>query len=204
MKTMPETERGRKARQKIVCAAADLIHKNGVVGTSVDQVLAASRTGKSQFYYYFDSKDHLVREVLRYHVEQTIDSRTESFQHLDTWEGIEEWFKATAESDCACGCPIGCLAAEMAEKDEALRRDLSSTFASVQSYWARGLASLKARGDLRDDADPDALAEYVVAAMQGGMLLSRTRRDTAPMKNVLRQTLAYLRTHVQNVQDVQN
>lgn len=198
MKTMPGTERGRKVRQKIIAAAAGLIHKNGVAGTSVDQVLAASKTGKSQFYYYFDSKDHLVREVLRYHVDRTIEDRAEAFQHLDTWEGIEEWFKATAESDCMNGCPIGCLAAEMAERDEALRRDLSSTFASVQSYWARGLASLKARGDLRDDADPDALAEYVVAAMQGGMLLSRTRRDTAPMRNVLRQTLNYLHMYREN------
>ena len=198
MKTMPETERGRKARQKIIAAAAELIHKNGVVGTSVDQVLTASKTGKSQFYYYFDSKDHLVREVLRYHVEQTVENRAEMFADLDTWEGIERWFAAAADSECVCGCPLGCLAAEMAERDETLRRDLSATFSTVEAYWARGLASMKARGDLRDDTDPDALAEYVVAAMQGGMLLSRTRRNSAPMRNVLGQTLGYLRTHAPN------
>jgi Bacterial regulatory proteins, tetR family len=50
---------GAKARDDILCSAADLIHVNRVAGTSIDDVLKATGTGKSQFYYYFDSKNDL-------------------------------------------------------------------------------------------------------------------------------------------------
>ncbi len=195
VKGIPETDRGRQTREKILCAAASLIHRQGVAATSVDEVLAASRTGKSQFYHYFDSKEHLVREVLRHHANRAIEEQARTLSQLDTWEGIEAWLESILERGCTEGCPIGSLAAEMADKDEALRCDLASTFSLWQSYMARGLASLKARGELQREADPDNLAEFVFAAIQGGYLLSKTRRDPAPLRNVVRQTFHFLRSY---------
>jgi len=47
-----------------VASAADLVYDRGVAGTSLDEVLAASRTSKSQLYHYFADKDGLVRAVI--------------------------------------------------------------------------------------------------------------------------------------------
>ena len=58
--------RGAGTRFRIIHAAADLFHRQGVVATSPDQVIAASETGKGQFYHYFGSKEGLVHEVLRF------------------------------------------------------------------------------------------------------------------------------------------
>jgi hypothetical protein len=41
------------------------------------------------------------------------------------------------------------------------------------------------RGDLHPDADPDHLALATLAALQGGLLLTKTRRDTAPLEAAL-------------------
>ena len=43
-------------KNKIVAVALDLFHENGINATSVDDILEASGTGKSQLYYYFKSK----------------------------------------------------------------------------------------------------------------------------------------------------
>ncbi len=59
------SERGAATRPRIIRAAADLFHKQGVGATSPDEILEASRAGKGQFYHYFGSKEGLVHEVLK-------------------------------------------------------------------------------------------------------------------------------------------
>ena len=100
------TRRGRKTRQTILETAALLFHQQGVNATSVDDILAESSTGKSQFYHYFRSKDHLLRDVIRHHLERFIDS-SPFITQLDTWEGIRAWFDAAValvrEAECVGG-----------------------------------------------------------------------------------------------------
>jgi len=45
------TERGRRTRAAIVDTAATMMYANGVATTALDDILAASGTGKSQLYH---------------------------------------------------------------------------------------------------------------------------------------------------------
>src|ERR1700712_3574951 len=58
------TSRGAATRNRIVLAAAELMHVRGVAATTIDEVLAASMTSKSQFYQHFDDKTDLVYDVI--------------------------------------------------------------------------------------------------------------------------------------------
>lgn len=51
---------------------------------------------------------------------------------------------------------------------------------------------MRERGQLRDDADPDQLAAALLAVLQGGMLLTQTKRDAAPLEAALGAMLAYI------------
>ena len=48
------------------------------------------------------------------------------------------------------------------------------------------------RGDLRPEADPDQLALATLAAVQGGLLLTQTRRDTLALEAALDTVLAHI------------
>ena len=63
------SSRGSETRARIIQAAADLFHKQGARATSPDEIIAASETGKGQFYHYFKSKEGLIHEVLQAYVE---------------------------------------------------------------------------------------------------------------------------------------
>ncbi len=194
----PSTRRGTETKKHIVMCAARLIHERGVSATSVDDVLAASGAGKSQFYHYFDSKEQLVREVLRHNLECALAAQEPLLENLSTWKGIKMWLDALVDTHEAAGlfggCRIGSLAAEMAERDEELRVAIAAAFASWESFLATGLEAMKARGALRATADPDVLAETTMAAIQGGYLLSTTKRDIRPMRNALAAAYAQLRS----------
>jgi hypothetical protein len=50
------------------------------------------------------------------------------------------------------------------------------------------------RGDLIPEADPDALAGALLAALQGGLLLAQTLRRPDPLRDSLQAAVAHLKT----------
>ncbi len=58
---------------------------------------------------------------------------------------------------------------------------------------ARGLEAMRARGELAPAADPDALAAATMASIQGGLLLTQTRKTARPRRLALDAALRYLR-----------
>ena len=196
------TDRGKRTRLKILATAAAMIHDQGVQATSIDQLLAASGTGKSQFYHYFANKDDLIREVLGYQFNQLVREQGALLQRLDAWDGIEAWFEYIVgwqrRRRLMGGCPIGSLAAEMADSDDELRKALVGAFDSWESFLKRGLEVMKRRGELAPDADPAALAEATLAAIQGGILLAKTKKHLQPLRNALAGARTYLHSYARD------
>jgi TetR/AcrR family transcriptional repressor of nem operon len=191
---LPVTERGRRTRAAIIDAAATLMYQRGVSMTSLDDVLAAAGSGKSQLYHYFDSKAELIAAVIERQLELVLANQP-SLQQIDSWDGIDTW---TAEIMGAAGgpggpfaCPLGTVAAEL-KNDETFRPILDAAFRRWEAPLARGLQKMQARGDLVVEADPARLATAVIAAMQGGMLLARVRGDITPLQDALEAAVAQL------------
>ena len=53
---------------------------------------------------------------------------------------------------------------------------------------------MRARGELVARADPATLAAATMASIQGGLLLTQTRKNARPLRVALDAALAYLRT----------
>lgn len=193
----PETWRGRETKARIVAAAAELMHVRGVGATSVDDVLSASGTGKSQLYHYFSSKDDLVGAVLRHQLERVLGDLARF--DIGTWDGIRSWLdsmlEAQQERGFHGGCPLGSLVAEVADSDEGLRMVAADAFARWQDVLAAGLRTLQERGELRGNAEPVRLAGEAMASIQGGYLLSTTKREAGPMHVALDAVYARIRSH---------
>jgi len=192
----PITRRGKVTKGRIVELAAALMYQRGVSATSIEDILTASGTGKSQLYHYFSSKEELVAEVLRHQLQQVLQQQ--SLFHLDTWEGISAWFQAMVDMQqdqrSYRGCPLGSIVSEVVDQGEPLRSQAADAFTRWESALVEGLRTMQARGLLRDDADPYALAESTIAVLQGGYLLCSTKRDIRPMRNALAAALGQLKS----------
>jgi TetR/AcrR family transcriptional regulator, transcriptional repressor for nem operon len=186
-KLLPVTQRGRQTRAAIVEAAATLMYTNGVHATSLDDILAASGTGKSQLYHYFSDKADLVRAVIDRQLDLVLASQP-ALNRVDSWEGIDRWVTEILDAHSLPGgpfaCPLGTVAAEL-KNDDTYRPHLKAAFSEWEGRLARGLAAMQARGDIAAEADPQQLATSAIAALQGGMLLARIHGDA----NVLRETM---------------
>ncbi|HVA90545.1 MAG TPA: TetR/AcrR family transcriptional regulator [Chloroflexota bacterium] len=193
----PKTRRGQASRERIIAGAADLVGERGVHGASLDDVLSAAGASKSQLYHYFRDKEDLVRAVVARQTARVLAAQMPLLDELDSWAAITAWFDTLVglqdQRGCVGGCPIGSLASELADHDEAARRDLAASFDRWEGYLARGLARMRERGALDDRADPATLAMAVMASIQGGLLLTQTRKTSRPLRVALDAAMIYLR-----------
>ena len=90
---------------------------------------------------------------------------------------------------------IGSIASELADHNPLARAHLVDSFERWEAPIRAGLARMRERGDLRPDTDTDALALALLTALQGGLLLTQTRRSTTPLRTGLDAVLAHIRTH---------
>ncbi len=194
----PQTLRGRSSRERILAQAARLIQIQGVRGTSLDDIRAAASASKSQLYHYFANKEDLVQAVIGRQTSDVLKAQQPLLDHLDSWENLDRWSELLValqeERHCAGGCPIGSLACELADQDEEARVSLVHSFDQWEQYLVDGFTRMRERGDLRTDADPAELAVAVMTSLQGGLLLTQTRKTTRPLQIALHAALSYVRS----------
>ena len=190
------TERGAKTRSRIVASAADLMRVRGVGGTTLDDVVLASRASKSQLYRHFDDKPALVRAVIEHVGEQTIAGERERLEKVRTLAGLRRWRDAlvarNALQDGRYGCPLGSLANEVSDQDPVARRKLHDLFAAWQELFEDVIRRFQQDGLIPPGADVARLATGFVAAVQGGYLLAQTARDVTPMASAVDMAIAHL------------
>jgi AcrR family transcriptional regulator len=195
----PLTAKGRATRARIINAAAVMVFERGVAGTTLDDVGAAAGVGKSQLYHYFEDKASLIRSVIARQTEQVLDAQQPFLSHLDTWEAWVAWrdliIDLQRQRDFVGGCPIGSIAAELADTDELARLALVAGFEEWEEEFRSGLSAMRDRGLLRRDADPHALALATLASLQGGLLLCQTRKSVEPLEVALDAVLENIRRH---------
>ena len=193
------TARGRATRERILAAACSLIAERGVARTSLDDVRAASGTSKSQLYHYFEDKSALVRAVVQRQVEAVLNPGDDGLDDVSTLAELQRWrdriVAANSGERCGESCPLGRLTHELSDSDAASRAVLVGGFAGWQERLACALRRIRDNGELRPDADPDALALGLLGAVQGGLLLTNATRSTASLAGALDLALAGIAAH---------
>jgi AcrR family transcriptional regulator len=190
------TRKGQATRDRIVEAAAGLMFRQGVPGTTLEQVQAAAGVSASQIFHYFADKRALVRAVIAYQTEAVLATQQPLLGRLDSMEALRAWadqfVRIEEQLKYQGGCPLGSLGGELAETDADARHEVERGFARWEGAIRDGLRAMYARGDLRRSADPDALALALLTALEGGLLMTQIRRDPAPLKAVLDVALAHI------------
>jgi len=192
------TRKGLATRDRIVDAASALILEHGVEAARLEDIQSAAQVSASQLYHYFDDKSALILAVIDHQTNAVLGVHRPLLERLDSFEALEEWRDQIVGSidsqHCVGGCPLGSLVGGLAESDPIARNALANSFAEWERLLRVGLESMRDHGELRADIDAQSLAVSMLASVQGGLLLSQTRRDSAAVRTAVDASIAYLRT----------
>ena len=198
--TAPEklTPKGRATRERIVAAAAELMSQRGVARTTIEDIQEAAAVSTSQMYHYFADKGDLVAAVIDFQTDRVLAVHHMSLDRLECLEDLRRWRDIMVDMmrglGCVGGCPIGSLANDLAETDPLARAQVARSFVQWENMIRDGLKAIAARGELPDGTEVDNLALAMLAAIQGGLLLSQVRRNTAPLEAAVDTMIEHLRT----------
>lgn len=190
------TRKGQATRDRVVAAAALLMHERGVAGTSTEDVQVAAGVSASQIYHYFGDKRTLTRAVIAYWSDAILAFQEPMLGRLDSLDALRRWAEVIVEVQRAKGfrggCPLGSLASELADSDGPTREDLEAGYRRWHHAIRDGLATMQDRGDIVAAADVDALATALLTALQGGLLMSKASRDGAALQTALTTTIDHI------------
>lgn len=185
---------------RMIRAAADLFHKQGVHLTTPEVVVKAAGATMNQFYHHFANKEGLVHDVLRTYYNAIKDAAgpVNSIDYqISCWRDLEKWFlahiKLQKRFHMKRGCPFGTIGNELTGEEGAVREDLSRIFDLVKSKLAAFFAKEKSEGRLAKNASAELLADFCIATIQGAMLLGKVRKNSRPVEMTVREALAHLK-----------
>jgi TetR/AcrR family transcriptional repressor of nem operon len=192
----PKTRRGRERRDRIVECAAALIAERGVAHVGLDAVLTAAGVGKGQLYHYFADREALIEAAVAHRCAEVQQALGSMFGGLDSLAELEQALEDYVRiyEQTLAGCPIGTIASEVAGRNKGAQRQVEVAFGEWQALFSDLFERLRERGELHSVADPAALATALLAALEGGQILSQTRNEATSLRIAIAAALAYVRT----------
>lgn len=181
-------------KDKILIAAMDLFHTNGYQATGLEDILTSSKVCKSNFYYHFKSKEELAIRVIEAKVKEmqekflrpSLDNPKLSNKQkvLALFDRLLEFCE---EQGCRKGCFFGNLGLELSDHSEELRRPLSEFFIllerKIEACLSDGISNCEFT---MKGLSPQELAQPIVALLQGGLLLSKTHKQSSAMRSTVK------------------
>jgi TetR/AcrR family transcriptional repressor of nem operon len=190
---------GRSTREAVLAAATRLMGVHGYRNTSLDDVLRESGVGKGNFYHYFRSKEELGYAILDQFIEAFLDRTLQPCFSGDSARPLQQIRcfldrvrEIQRERNCVGGCPLGNLAAELSDLHEGFRTRLNGVFSAWRDRLTGALRQAQERGHLRPECRPEAVAHFLVAALEGAMLMTKLAKDIAVMEQCVGEMKRYL------------
>jgi TetR/AcrR family transcriptional repressor of nem operon len=167
----------------------------GYEGSSMAELMEATGLQKGGIYRHFASKEELAAEAFDYTCQAAWELR---MQHVDeAASGIDKLKLfianfAETRSPIGGGCPILNTAVDADDGNALLRERVVK---ALRAWSARLQAMVKEAvkaGETKSGVDPKAVATVVIAALEGGLMMSRLERNYGALRRVQEHLNGYL------------
>jgi TetR/AcrR family transcriptional regulator, transcriptional repressor for nem operon len=194
---MPAANNSASTRDRLIDSARFLFWERGFAGTSMAELLAHAEVNSGSFYYFFDSKEALLRAVLEQYIEllrpmvvgPAFASAPKPLERIfAVLAGYRERIVATG---CQYGCPLGRLALEIDPENSPAHLLIARNFQGWIEAVRECLVEMK--NSMPAGTDIDGLATFVLVTMEGGVMLSRSYRSVEPFDRAVAQLREHFR-----------
>ncbi|WP_230990348.1 TetR family transcriptional regulator [Rhodococcus oxybenzonivorans] len=155
--------------KRILDGAAKVFRQNGYAGTRLADVAAAAGIQTGSMYYYFDSREHLVRELLLAAWKRTDDLARTSVNALPATASALERFSTvlTAHllSVLRSSMYTSALVRILGQISDVVREQTVANQRAYLDYWRGLLNEAITAGEVRDDLDPMVVTMLMTGAL---------------------------------------
>lgn len=185
-----------ETQDQLITAARELMLRRGYAATGINDICREAGVSKGAFYHSFPSKEALAVAAVESFYRRGLDELTSidvgGAPPADRLPVFVERLADRAPSLWQHGCLIGGLATEMALESDKLQRTVAGHFDALAAVVAR-LAEPFVRSLPAGDLTPAAVAEDLLAFVEGAIVFSRAHRDPRRVRAALKRYASSLR-----------
>jgi AcrR family transcriptional regulator len=170
--------------------ATDTFWKSGYSGTSLDRISAATGMNRPSLYAAFGDKRALYLETLARYWQISLTATREALAgDRPLNEGLMLAYEAALSiyfsgDDGPRGCFVIGTAVTEAAEDPEIRDSLAAGFRTIDADFEARLRVARERGELKDGADPAALAVLATATMHTIAIRARAGASRAELREI--------------------
>ncbi|MDT5147487.1 MAG: hypothetical protein QOC58_2132 [Mycobacterium sp.] len=182
------TAKGRETRRRIIVGAAAEIRDRGIAQTTLDDIMARTRTSKSQLFHYFpDGKDELLLAVAALESQRVIEDQQPHLSALTSWAAWQRWRDTVVARYRRQGqdCPITVLMSEIGRTTPGAQAVTAELLTKWHGAIATGIRSMQERGKVAADVDAERAGAALLAGIQGGVGIMLATGDLSYLEAAL-------------------
>ena len=190
------TAKGRATRQRIIEGAAAEIRARGVALTTLDDVMAHTRTSKSQLFHYFPGgKEQLLLAVAALESQRVLDDQQPHLSALTSWTAWQRWRDSVVDRYRRQGqnCPIAVLMSEIGRTTQGAEAVTAELIVQWRGAIATGIRSMQDQGKVADSVNAERAAAALLAGIQGGVGIMLATGDLSYLEAALDEGIDALR-----------
>jgi TetR/AcrR family transcriptional regulator, transcriptional repressor for nem operon len=181
--------KGEATRERILTIARELFNTKGFYATTINDLVEATGLQKGSLYFHFSGKDAIVRVVLNEVIEEFLATLDRLFDGavagvcLDTF--LTFILNMHITTGFVGGCIFGNAALEMSDTNQEFEGTMGTFFENWTGKVRAVVAKAQAQEKIRTDLDSLALAQIIIATLEGGVMMSRVLKDERPLRSCL-------------------
>lgn len=195
--------KGLKTRENILATAESIILQRGYAGTSIEDIIGRAGITKGGFFYHFDGKNDLARNLILRYLEQddVLFNGLVERAHSLTEDPLQQFLifiklLAEAMADLPSTHP-GCLAASFTYESQQFDDEVTELVAQGMLRWRRlfmqHLEKIVEKYPMKIEHPLEELADMLSSIIEGGIIMSRALDDREILPNQLLQYRNYIR-----------
>jgi TetR/AcrR family transcriptional repressor of nem operon len=173
-------------RERVLEKAPALSLARGFGATSVSTLMQAAGIAKGTLYHHFPGKDDLAFAILDRARTMLLDGVDAAIRDRSPVEALARMFEFVLEHHrerkFVGGCLFGNTALEMSDSGPRYTEFVVKVFDEWRVRVEAVLQQGQQRGVFRIDLRPSEMAEFIVASIEGGIMMSRLRKNEAPLR----------------------
>jgi len=178
--------KGEMTRQRIIEEAAPIFNQRGYAGCSMQDVMEATGLEKGGLYRHFESKEELAAEAFRFALNRAFEVRRQGVDKIENrMERLRYVVKRFVEvpSPMSGGCPLMNAAIDSDDGNPVLRELAKEGIAGWKGRLCEMVKEGIERGEIRKGTDSRRIANTMIAALEGGLMISRLEGNRTAMRD---------------------
>lgn len=178
-----------RTRQFIIEKAAPIFNQKGIAGTSMSDIMEATKLAKGGLYGNFDSKEALCLEVYTYLTNLTHDAVTKNINEVvtakDKLHALLNFYDNRLLAGNMGGCPILNFGTEADDTNPLIKQKVNETINRAKNRFVKIIHDGKQNGEFTADFDGEMYALKAFTMLEGAILISKVQNNLQHLHTVV-------------------